>query len=156
MIAFVHEGESPKIVIRSMLFSTAHRGNVVESMHATLQRETMTLTLAFWGYGESTVLQRGGGLYVGREGIALYQHFTTLPANYAHRFYPGPHTIRFFASELGKNGPQCLIEEKIELTEEMVKLLNEKSGGIMFNWHPQDSRYLPDTKRQPIPDVQVV
>lgn len=35
MIAFVHEGESPKIVIRSMLFSTAHRGNVIESMKAS-------------------------------------------------------------------------------------------------------------------------
>lgn len=156
MMAFVHEGESPKIVMRSMLFSTAHRGNVVESLHATLQRETTTMTLAFWGYGETTVLQRGGGLFVGREGVALYHHFTTLPANFAHKFQPGSHTVRFFACLLGKDGPQCLIEATIELTEEMVKILNEKSGGVMFNWHPEDNRYLPDTTRRPVSELLIV
>lgn len=157
MIAFVHEGESPKIVIRSMLFSTAHRGNVVEFMHATLQRETTTLMLAFWGYGETTVLQRGGGLFASREGVALYHHFTTLPANYHHNYQPGPHTVRFFAAVLGDDGPQQLSEATtIELTEEMAKLLNEKSGGVTFNWHPEDNRYLPDTKRKPIPELHVI
>lgn len=156
MVAFVHEGESPKIVLRSMLFSTAQRGNVVENMHATLQRENTTLTLAFWGYGETTVLQRGGGLFVGREGVALYHHFTLLSARHSHTLQSGPHTLRIFATVLGDDGPQRLSECTIELTDDMVKMLNEKSGGVMFNWNPNNNAYSPDPRPHPVPELHVI
>ena len=158
LIAFVQDGKekTTKIVIRALLFSTAQRGSIVENMYAVISRETTSVTLAYWAYGETSGLQRGGGLFVGREGVAVYHHFTLLRAGYSHSYQAGPHTLQIFANVLRTDATQKLAECSIKLDESMVKILNDKGGGVMFNWNPNTSDYVADPKPHPVPELLVV
>ncbi|MGH7717262.1 MAG: hypothetical protein ACREON_00250 [Gemmatimonadaceae bacterium] len=54
----------PKVFLRSLLFCTAQRGRIVESMCATLRRGESSQIFNIWVYGDGP-LARGSGLHVG-------------------------------------------------------------------------------------------
>lgn len=55
-----------KIFLRTLLYSTAARGQVIEGMFVKLLHEGSEQVFSFWGYGETKQLVPGSGLYVGR------------------------------------------------------------------------------------------
>ena len=59
---------SPKVYLRTLLYSTAKRGQIVESMFVKLRRGESIQTFNIWAYGEAS-LARGSGLYVGENGV---------------------------------------------------------------------------------------
>ena len=107
---------SPKVFLRTLLFSTSKRGQIIESMFVELSQGSATHIFSFWGYGEATNLVRGSGLRVGEEGVALHHHF--LLANDLHEFHfkPGRHIIRVYATTIYRRTPILLSTICLELT----------------------------------------
>jgi hypothetical protein len=57
----------PKIYLRTLLFATAKRGRVIESMHVALARNETHQNFNIWVYGNEKLV-RGSGLFVGETG----------------------------------------------------------------------------------------
>ncbi len=58
-----------KIFLRTLLYSTAKRGVVLENLYVRLRRGETQQNFNIWVYGEKD-LARGSGLFIGQEGIA--------------------------------------------------------------------------------------
>jgi hypothetical protein len=58
----------PKIFLRTLLYSTSARGQVVEAMYVKLCQNGSERTFRFWGYGETNKRSPGSGLFVGQTG----------------------------------------------------------------------------------------
>lgn len=65
---------SRKVFLRTLLYSTAKRGRIVESMWVKLRRGESAQTFNIWVYGDSS-LARGSGLHVGENGVVCNHHF---------------------------------------------------------------------------------
>lgn len=66
-----------KIFFRTLLFSTAARGSVIESMYVKVSNKSKTEIFSFWGYGQTNNLVPGSGLFVPKTGIAAVHHQQT-------------------------------------------------------------------------------
>jgi hypothetical protein len=53
------DSDKNKIYLRTLLYSTAKRGHVVESLHVSLQRNESKQNFNIWVYGEKANLRRG-------------------------------------------------------------------------------------------------
>ena len=58
------ENPSPKVYLRTLLFSTGKRGRMIESLHVRIERGETAQNFNIWVYGEEK-LSRGSGLFVG-------------------------------------------------------------------------------------------
>src|SRR5205085_1280179 len=67
-------GSEPKVFLRTLFYSTARRGQIVESMFVRVRRFESSQTFNIWVYGDKS-LTRGSGLYVGQEGVTCNHHF---------------------------------------------------------------------------------
>jgi hypothetical protein len=59
---------TPKVFLRTLLYSTAARGQIIAGMHVNVIRNGNQQLFSFWGYGETKNLVPGSGLYVGKPG----------------------------------------------------------------------------------------
>jgi hypothetical protein len=64
------QGAGVKVFLRTLLYSTAKRAQIVENMYVTLRRGESVQTFNIWVYGEPGSLFRGSGLRVPEDGIA--------------------------------------------------------------------------------------
>ena len=69
------QGAAVKVFLRTLLYSTAKRAQIVENMYVTLRRGESVQTLNIWVYGDSKPLLRGSGLRVSEDGFASDHHF---------------------------------------------------------------------------------
>src|SRR5690349_21176602 len=65
-----HDGKN-KVYLRTLLYSTAKRGQVVESLHVALQRHESKQNFSVWVYGDKGDLKRGSGIFVPQEGVTF-------------------------------------------------------------------------------------
>jgi len=65
-----------KVFLRSLLYSTAKRGVVLEYLFVRISRGETRQNFSIWVYGEKD-LARGSGLIIGQEGVATNHHFLT-------------------------------------------------------------------------------
>ncbi len=82
----------PKVYLRTLLFSTAKRGRVIETMHATLHRNETRQTFNIWVIGDGN-LARGSGLFVGETGVVANHHFLLPEDGNTFRFQSGTYRI---------------------------------------------------------------
>lgn len=69
------EGSKSKVYLRTLLYSTAKIGHVLESLHISLQRNESKQNFNIWVYGEKGKLHRGSGLFIPQEGVTFDHHF---------------------------------------------------------------------------------
>src|SRR5690242_2679435 len=71
LVCFTREMPSgrSKIFLRTLLFTTASKGRVIENMYLRVHQPGGTYIFDFWGYGESEPLTLGSGLFVGPTGV---------------------------------------------------------------------------------------
>ncbi|MCX6356789.1 MAG: hypothetical protein NT045_02760, partial [Candidatus Aureabacteria bacterium] len=79
------EHPQAKIFLRTLLFSTGKRGNVIENLFLRVKENNNMEEFSFWGYGD-TNLTRGSGLYIGENGVATNHHFNPLNAEKLYIF----------------------------------------------------------------------
>lgn len=131
---------TPKVFLRTLLYSTAARGKVIESLYAKVHVEGTSQTFGIWGHGATTVEAQGSGLYVGQEGIALNHHLV-LSADQSFEFLPGDHEIEIFARLVGKKRPLLLEKLNLILSDELAIGMSEERG-VLFELHPETQIYI--------------
>lgn len=143
----------PKIFLRTLLYSSARRGNIIESMFLRVRRGEAVQVFNIWVYGDKE-LARGSGIYVGPEGVAYNHHFL-LPADAQdYRFNPGQYTVEVFASLVGNRMPTLLWRLQISLSPEQAKAINDANTGVYFDWGPESRTYHPHLRPGPKrPDI---
>ncbi len=119
---------TPKIFLRTLLYSTSARGQVVETMYIKLCREGSEQIFSFWGYGETNKLTAGGGLFVGQTGIALNHHFVLSVQHAGYEFVEGEYSIQVFARVAGKS--RSLLLDTISITLSKIDSGTYLAGGL--------------------------
>ena len=95
-----NEPSSPKVYLRTLLFSTSKRGRVIECMYVALSRNETRQNFNIWVYGDDRLV-RGSGLFVGETGVEANHHFLTPRDGNSFRFTEGHYTLDVFVRLLG-------------------------------------------------------
>ncbi|ETD37909.1 hypothetical protein U724_20705 [Pseudomonas chlororaphis subsp. aurantiaca PB-St2] len=143
------DGNKNKIYLRTLLYSSAKKGHVLESLHVALQRNESKQNFNIWVYGDKGDLQRGSGLFIPQEGITFDHHFL-LPAdgtNFA--FLAGVYKLIVFAKLVGENTSHKLITISLPISESQAARLSEPRTGIYFDWGPDQQSYHPHIDARP-------
>jgi hypothetical protein len=143
-----NEPPLPKIFLRTLLFSTAKRGRVIESMHIALSRNETHQNFNIWVYGDDKLV-RGSGLFVGETGIAANHHFLAPRDENAFHFAEGRYRLEVFAHLLGDKDQTRLFSQTLEISREIGIALKEPGTGLYFDWGPDSSHYLPHVETKP-------
>lgn len=142
----------PKIYLRTLLFSTAKRGRVIESMHAALHRNESHQNFNIWVHGDNKLV-RGSGLFVGETGVAANHHFLTPKDGNSFQFLAGKYRLKIYARLLGDRKPRLMFDQELEISAKMAAQLSASESGLYFDWGPDSSRYMPHIEeRPPSPD----
>jgi hypothetical protein len=121
----------PKIFLRTLLYSTSARGQVVEAMYIKLCQNGSEQFFSFWGYGETSKLTAGSGLFVGQTGIALNHHFVLSAQHTGYQFVDGQYSIIVFARIAGRSTPLKLAAISLTLSQAHAVALAANLG-ILF------------------------
>lgn len=157
MFFFGPDGASgpPKIFLRTLLFSTASKGHIIENMYIKLQRGESVQNFNIWVYGDKDTLVRGSGLFVGKEGIACNHHYLLPKDGTPFKFLSGEHTLKVFVSLLGQNAPILLFTQKLSLSQEFADEINNEKSGIYFDWGPDSKSYHSHIDKNPNKSLSV-
>lgn len=90
----------PKVFLRTLLYCTGKRGQIVENMFVRLHRGQTAQTFNIWIYGDDS-LERGSGLYVGESGVVCNHNFLVPSDGTRFDFLPGEYQLDVFASLVG-------------------------------------------------------
>jgi hypothetical protein len=143
----------PKVYLRTLLFSTAKRGRIIESMYAALHHNEARQNFHIWVYGDDK-LSRGSGLFIGETGMTSNHHFLTSESDRPFSFTAGDYDLEVYAHLLGDGRPVKLLSQRLHVTESNAKALADSRNGLYFDWGPDAGRYLPHIdKGEPPPDA---
>ena len=131
-----------KVVLRTLLYSTARRGHIVENMFVKLRCGETTQTFSVWCYGDNPWV-RGSGLRVGYEGIAYYHHFLLHDTITKWEFANGEYLVEVFASLVNVPKPLLLSRLHLSISKELSTALRTRDCGIFFDWWPDSQQYHP-------------
>jgi hypothetical protein len=140
----------PKIFLRALLFATAKRTLIIESLFVKLHRGERTRVFNVWTYGERDLLVRGSGLSVPPEGTPLNHHFLLPRDATIFDFLPGDYKLEVFASVVGDRWPSLLFREQLSITDEQgMELEGSSSAGVFYDWEPENSSYFTHVELHP-------
>ena len=143
-----------KVYLRTLLYSTAKRGNVLESLYLSLHRNESKQNFTIWVYGENGKLKRGSGLFVPQEGVTFDHHFL-LPedgANFA--FLAGTYTLAVFARLVGQRQSTELLTVRLSIGESQAESLGQPRTGIYFDYGPDQQNYHAHVQHRPPVDPE--
>ena len=130
----------PKVYLRTLLYSTAKRGQIIENMYVKLLRGESSQNFNVWVYGEGE-LARGSGLFVGENGVATNHHFLLPKDGTGYQFLPGRYILAVYVSLVNRPKQLLLGKFSVMLTEKQAKAIAEKKAGVFFDWGPDLSDY---------------
>ena len=135
---------SPKIFFRSLLFSTANSGRVLENMYIRVKSPPGEAIFSFWGHtnSESNSLTRGSGLFIGKEGFLANHHFNPDPSIAVNNPYPmGEYEIEVITRQFGDTTDRKLGRFVLQLDQEMATSLEKKDEAVMWTLNPRVHSY---------------
>lgn len=138
----------PKIFLRTLLFATAKRGRIIESLHVAIAKNETHQSFNIWVCGNEK-LARGSGLFVGETGIEANHHFVAPPDASSFRFSEGQYQLQVFAHLLGDRKRIQLFDQTLTITQEAAAKLSAANVGIYFDWGPDSSRYISHVEDRP-------
>lgn len=130
-----------KVYLRTLLYSTAKRGQVLESLHVTLHRNESKQNFNIWVYGDKGNLKRGSGLFVPQEGVTFDHHFLLPEDGAGFNFLAGNYKLIVHAKLVGKHSAHELMSINLHINETQAKQLAEPNTGIYFDWGPDQQDY---------------
>jgi hypothetical protein len=139
-----------KIFLRTLLFATAKRGRIVESMYARLSLGETRQNFNIWIYGDGS-LARGSGLFVGENGVACNHHFLLPNDGAAFEFRAGSYVLEVFAKIAGTDRQLMLHSIRLNLSDRLAAELRNPRAGVYLDWGPDSQQYHAhiDLKREP-------
>ena len=130
----------PQILIRTLLFCTAKRGRVIESMHVTLRTNETRQNFNIWVNGDMN-LSRASGLYVGESGVTVSHYFMT-PHDQPFQFIEGTYRLEVFAKLVDEDRTRSMWTHELYINHEQGKALQKSRSGIYFDWGPEAGKYI--------------
>jgi hypothetical protein len=136
------QGSGLKVFLRTLLYSTSKRAQIIEGMYVTLRRGESVQTFNIWVYGDTGRLVRGSGLRVGEDGVAWNHHFVLPKDGTPFRFLPGEYIVEVYAVRCGTNRqvPLLLSRTTLQLSQEQSSAISQ-GAGVYFDWGPDSQRY---------------
>ena len=144
-----------KVYLRTLLYCTAKRGYVLESLHLSLQRNEGKQNFNIWVYGENGKLRRGSGLFVPQEGVTFDHHFLLPEDGAEFIFLPGAYTLSVFARGVGERSATQLTSVRLSINESQAAALAQPRTGIFFDWGPDQQAYHPHLQTRSLPEPEV-
>ncbi len=132
---------SPKIFLRTLLFSTSNQGRVIETMYIRIINRQENEIFSFWGYEDTGRLVPGSGLYVGRAGVSSNHHFVKARHKSDYCFLEGSYRLEVFANIVGKRASARLYGIDLVLTTDHAAAL-AKHEGVLFELKPDSQVYV--------------
>lgn len=132
----------PKVFLRTLLYSTARRGCIIESMYVKLQRGESRQTFNIWVYGDGR-MARGSGLFVGHEGVACNHHFLLPKDGTPFEFLAGEYRLEIYATLVSKKQSVLLHQTQVTLTSADASAMKIRGAGTYFDWGPDSGKYHP-------------
>jgi len=146
------QGSGLKVYLRTLLYSTAKRGHIVEGMFVTLRRGESVQTFNIWVYGAKSQLSRGSGLCVADDGVVFDHHFVLPRDGTPFLFLPGEYVVEVYATLVGSQTAILLSRTDLRLSEDQAAAIS-KGSGVYFDWGPDSKRYHAHVDSVPVPDV---
>ena len=137
-----------KVFLRTLLYSTAHRGQTIESLYVKLQCGELHQNFSIWVYGDKQ-LARGSGLFIPAEGIACNHHFLLPEERSNFKLMAGEYTVRLYAKKANSSSARELIAVRLAISGEQALELQEGDAGIYFDWEPEHQIYQTHIDRKP-------
>lgn len=139
-IFFGPDSQSSKIYLRTLLYSTSKKGQVIENMYARIRRGETQQNFNIWVYGNEK-LYRGSGLFVGESGVTVNHHFLLPPDVTEFDFKAGEYVLAVFAKLVGHKKHKQLTETRLYITETEAEKIRQQNTGIYFDWGPDAEKY---------------
>jgi hypothetical protein len=132
----------PKIFLRTCLFTTGTKGQVVENMFFRVQQAYGTSLFDFWGHTESGKLTLGSGLFVGPTGVASDHHFNPRIGRDDFLFGDGNYRIEVFATVIGRDKAQKLMDLNFTVDgQQAAELVQIPTRELFLSWNPERRSY---------------
>jgi hypothetical protein len=135
-----YEKRSPKIYLRTLLYSTSKKGQIVENFYVKIRRGESVQNFNIWVYGNEKLF-RGSGLFVGQEGVTFNHHFLLPKDGTDFRFLAGEYSLEVYCNIIGSKNSKCLQNIQLKLSEKEAKELDNYKMGIYFDWGPDSRDY---------------
>jgi hypothetical protein len=145
-----HRDGKNKIYLRTLLYSTAKRGQVLESLHVAVQRSESKQNFSVWVYGHKDDLRRGSGLFVPQDGVTFDHHFLQPADGTNFAFLAGNYRLTVFAKLVGAAAPRELMTLSLMISDAHAGALAKPNTGIYFDWGPDLQNYHAHIEGQPI------
>ena len=138
-ILLCYEKGNAKISFYTMFYSTAFRGQLIESIYILFEQNKKYISFNKWGYdSEGQVFT--SGLYIKPEGIAQNHQFYTSDKHFS--FQPGVLKINIYANLANKKNPIKLESIPLRIPVENEADCKDKTKGFMFEWESDRNSYL--------------
>lgn len=138
-----------KVFLRTLLYSTGERGQLLQSMFVVLSRASEAQTFGMWVYGDRDQLLRGSGLFVGKEGFSTNHHFL-LHDRSQYQFKAGKYRLDVYAATVHQKKPRRLWTLQLELSDQQAGALTNNQSGIYFDWDPATGAFEPHVDQRPL------
>ena len=132
---------TPKVFIRSLLYSTSHKGTVIENMRVKVADRNNSEDFGLWAYGVEKLLV-GSGLFVSKEGKDYNHHFVPIAFSSDYEFSAGEIQLEIYATITHHKKDKLLNRITLSLTKEHEDAL-KKEDMIIFNWESTLNKYEP-------------
>lgn len=133
-------GRRPKVYLRTTLFSSGKRGNIVESLYVRVRRGETVQNFNIWVFGEKQ-LSRGSALYVGEQGVASNHHFLLPEDGTSFVWLEGEYILQVHANLVPGQHSLQLHESRLALGDQDAAALRQGSCGVFFDWSPETKQY---------------
>jgi hypothetical protein len=119
---------TPKVFMRTLLYSTSVRGHVIEAMYVKLTCKDSEEIFSFWGYGEANKITHGSGFFVDKSGVSYNHHFVLSLRHEDYQFVAGDYLIEVFARVVCKRAPIKLYQLSLKVSSSEAGALSGKLG----------------------------
>ena len=130
----------PKIYFRTLLFATAKRGRVLESMYVRIRRSDTIQNFTTWVHGDQAVV-RGSGLHVPETGVVTTHQFLIGDLVTPFAFNSGQYELEVIATIVGDRANKLLFRTLLELSYQSAVAIADLRSGVSFDWSPDSGRY---------------
>lgn len=144
LICLKREGRvaMPKVFLRTLLFTTASKGRVVENMYVRLHAPIGTFLFNFWGHTDAGKLTLGSGLFVGQQGVVCDHHFDPPHNPGLFLFQDGEYRMEVYAATVGRKLPWKLMDVTFRLnTEQAAELIQILDRELFLYWNSETRTY---------------
>ncbi|RDL45003.1 hypothetical protein DN730_05135 [Marinomonas piezotolerans] len=151
-----YEIPSNKVYLRTLLYSTAKKGQVLESLYVSLKRNESNQNFSIWVYGDKNDLKRGSGLFIPQDGVTFDHHFLMPSDGAEFKFISGDYQLKLYARLVGEREVQLLYEVNLYISEQQAKELSTPNTGIHFDWGADQRKYHAHIRSNPAQQTELI